>query len=182
LPPLSKAKIRRKNLMDENNNVVNPTTTTQTATPPVDKTFTQKDVDEIVITRLSKERAKIYKQLGIEDESKVEDYKIRVSGYDTLKQEHEALKIEVAKSRKVNALQGLNADDDFTDYLLGKIQGDGDEFIANAKKFLEANPKFKKDTYRQVNASVDVNNGNAYPELDKMTTEQYLAWRAKNKL
>lgn len=169
-------------LMDEIKTVVNPTTEPTPATPPIDKTFTQKDVDEIVITRLSKERSKIYKQLGIEDENKIEDYKLRVNNYDTLKKEHETLKTQVALNKKSNDLRALNVDDDFIDYLLNKVQGEGDEFVEKAKAFLEANPKFKRDTYRTINSSIDINSGNPYPEFDKMTTEQYLAWRAKNKL
>ena len=48
-----------------------------------EKVFTQAQLDEIVINRLGKERARFLKKLGIEDESKLDDIVKKSQEYET---------------------------------------------------------------------------------------------------
>lgn len=148
-----------------------------------EKVFTQAQLDEIVITRLGKERARMLKKLGIEDESQLEDVMMKSAKYDSIKQELDAAQYERQVQNENEQLLKLGADKDFVDYLrLNIVPDEGETFEIAAKKFLESNPKFKVETFKSVNSSVNVNAGSSYPDFNQMSPEQYLAWRAKNKL
>lgn len=147
-----------------------------------EKVFTQAQLDEIVINRLGKERARFLKKLGVEDESKLDEINKKAQEFETLRNEVETLKFQKEKQEKVNVLTKLNADPEFTDYLLERIEvGEGEEYEAKANEYLETHPKFRKEEYTNVDSSITIN-GQSYPDFTKMSTEQYLAWRAKNKL
>lgn len=167
--------------MDENITVVNPATPAPEAQTLTDKTFTQKDVDDIVINRLAKERAKIYKQIGIEEEGKIEEYKNRVKEYETLKQENETFKSERETREYKDKLKKLGADDDFLDFLLTKISKD-EKFEENAQTFLKDNPKFTKEIFKNFDSNLPLTGGSGPVDLSKMSTGEYIAYRAKNKL
>jgi len=148
-----------------------------------EKVFTQTQLDEILVTRLGKERARMLKKLGIEDESQLEDIVMKSSKYESIKQELEKAQHEREVQIKKEQLLKLGADKDFTDYLrLNITPKEGETFEEAAKKFLESNPKFKVETFKSVNSSVNVNAGSSYPDFTQMSPEQYLAWRAKNNL
>jgi len=149
-----------------------------------EKVFTQAQLDEIVVGRLGKEKVRMLKKLGIDDESKIDDILAKANLYESVKSEADSLKQEKLIRTYGDELSALGLDPDFTEYALGKIdKGENlDEFKVNASKFLEANPKFKKDTFKSVNSNLDLGGVEPYPDFEKMTTEQYLKWRAKNKL
>lgn len=149
-----------------------------------EKVFNQAQLDEIVINRLGKERARLLKKLGIEDEAQVEEIVKKAQSYQEAVTKLEQLEQEKLTAQKLDVLAELKADKDFTDYLLSKIEfGDSLEtFKANANKYLEANPRFRTETYKKVDSQVSLNKGSGTPDFENMTTEQYLAWRAKNKL
>lgn len=147
-----------------------------------EKVFTQAQLDEIVINRLGKERARMLKKLGVDDEAKLDDIVKKSQEYETVRSEVETLKLQKVKQEKVNVLTKLNADPEFTDYLIEKVQAAEDEtYEKAAEKYLEAHPKFKNEQFTNVNSSIKIN-GQSYPDFTKMTTQQYLAWREKNKL
>lgn len=158
-------------------------------TPPVEKTFTQKELDDIIVSRLAKESAKhqkkteeLFKKLGVEDESKIEDVVTRIKEYDTYKTKAEQLEAEITKNARFNELRRLNVDDDFLEFALSKVDGETpEEFVENAKKFLETNPKILKDNFRTVSSGLPLD-GEGNVDISKMSTEQYLAWRRQNKL
>lgn len=157
--------------------------------PPVVKTFVQQDVDAIVESRLAKERTKyvnekaeLLKKLGVEDETKIDDVVVKIQEHSVYKTEAETLKAELVKNTRLNELRKLNVDDDFLDYALTKVTGEtNEEFLENAVKFVETNPKIRKDNFITVNSGLSLD-GQGNVDLNKMTTEQYLAYRAKNKL
>jgi hypothetical protein len=149
-----------------------------------EKVFNQAQLDEIVISRLGKERARLLKRLGIEDETQLDDVVKKAQSYQDLAKKVEQFETQKLNAQKLDVLGELKADKDFVDYLLSKIEfGENLEtFKANANKYLEANPRFRTETYKKVDSQVSVSKGTGKPDLENMTTEQYLAWRAKNKL
>ena len=147
-----------------------------------EKVFTQAQLDEIVINRLGKERARFLKKLGIEDESKLDDIVKKSQEYETVRGEVETLKLQKAKQDKVNVLTKSNADPEFTDYLIEKIEvAEGETYEQAVEKYLEAHPKFRNEQFTSVDSSIKMSGG-SYPDFTKMTTKQYLSWREKNKL
>lgn len=175
--------------MDElKNEVVNPSTEEVVADPSVDrtveveveKTFTQKELDEIISARLGKERNKLYKKLGITDENEIDTINERVSKYEELEKQNKELLAERQKTANENVVKKLNVDDDFVDYVLTKVQP-GEKFEERLQEFVKNNPKILKDNYRDVNSSLNLNGGSDKP-IEEMTTQEYLAYRAKNNL
>jgi len=148
-----------------------------------EKVFTQAQLDEILVTRLGKERARMLKKLGIEDEGALDSILEKSTKYESLKEELDKIRNEQVIQKNRNTLLELGADKDFIDYLrLNVVPEEGETFEVAAKKFLESNPKFKVETFKNVNSSVNVNAGSSYPDFTQMSPDQYLAWRAKNKL
>lgn len=148
-----------------------------------DKVFTQAQLDEIVVNRLSKERSRVLKKLGIEDENQIDTIIQRSTEYDNILKENITLKKEKTLSERKQVLSSLNADSEFTDYLLQTI-GDAEnleEYTTKAKEYLDSHPKFVKEQFANINSSVNIK-GESYPDFSSMTPEQYLAWRANNKL
>lgn len=156
--------------------------TQETQVGEKEKVFTQAQLDEIVINRLGKERARFLKKLGVDDESKLDEIVKKAQDFEVVRSEVETLKLQKEKQEKVNVLTKLNADPEFTDYLLEKIEvGEGENYEAKVKEYLESHPKFVKEEFSNVNSSITIN-GKSYPDFTNMTTEQYLAWRKENKL
>lgn len=148
-----------------------------------EKTFTQKELDEIIVTRLAKEQAKaqkkldeLYQKLGVSDETKIDEVVVKSKKHDELLIEITNLKEQQEKAGYEAELRKLNVDDDFIDFVLTKVEK-GDDFVKNAKEYLEKNPKVLKDTFRRMNSGLDLNGGSA-PDFANMSTEEYLRWRA----
>lgn len=163
---------------------VTESTTQKTQVVEKEKVFTQAQLDEIVVTRLGKEKARMLKKLGIDDESKLDEIVEKAKLFENVKTEAEMLKKEKELRSYQDKLNALGIDPDFSEYVLSKVdKGENlEEFEVNAKSFLEANPKFKKDTFKKVDSSLNLGSAEPYPDFEKMSVDQYLAWRAKNKL
>lgn len=148
------------------------------------KTFTQDELNEHITNRLGKEKVRILKRLGIEDEQQIDEIIKKSNEFDTLKAENEQFKAEKENAKYEKALTSVDADPTFVEFLMGKIdKGENiEQFTENAKAYLEANPKFKTENFSNMDSSLNVKNGSTYPDFTKMTTAQYLAWRAKNPL
>jgi len=174
----------------EKSATVEPVKTTESAVETItkveakEKVFTQAQLDEIVVGRLGKEKVRMLKKLGIDDESKIDDILSKANLYDSVKSEADSLKQEKLIRTYGDELSALGVDSDFIEFVLGKVdKGENlEQFKVNATKFVEENPKFKKDTFKTVNSNLDLGGVEAYPDFEKMTTEQYLKWREKNKL
>jgi predicted Fe-Mo cluster-binding NifX family protein len=148
------------------------------------KMLTQDEVNEIIATRLGKEKMRMLKKFGVEDESKIDDIIKRNTEYDTIQKENQELKSKIELNKKTDVLRKLDADDTFIDFILSKVEnGESMEnFEENAKVFLEANPKLKKESFTSVNSGLNLSGNAAYPDFANMTTQQYLSWRKKNNL
>lgn len=156
--------------------------TQKTEVEEKEKVFTQAQLDEIVINRLGKERARFLKKLGVDDESKLDEVVKKAQDFEVVRSEVETLKLQKEKQEKVNVLTKLNVDPEFTEYLIEKVEvAEGDTYEQALEKYLEEHPKFKNEEFKSVNSSIKMS-GESYPDFTKMTTEQYLAWREKNKL
>jgi hypothetical protein len=152
-------------------------------TPKTDvepKTFTQQELDDIIVSRLAKERQRYLKKLGLEDEAQLDTYANKVKTYDEIEKENQALKTEKQKMEATAVLNNLGVDPDFIDFVYTNVEK-GENFEENAKKYLEQHPKMKRETYQSVNSSLGLSGGNM-PDINKMSTEEYLKWRANNKL
>lgn len=148
-----------------------------------EKVFTQAQLDEILLNRLGKERQRMLKKLGVEDESALDSILEKSSKYDSLREELDAVQYERQAQSEREQLLKLGADKDFVDFLrVNVVPKEEQTFEEAAKEFLESNPKFKVETYKNVSSSVNVNAGSSYPDFTQMTPEQYLKWRANNKL
>lgn len=152
-------------------------------TPETDvepKTFTQQELDDIIVSRLAKERQRYLKKLGLEDEAQLDAYAKKVKTYDEIVKENEALKTEKEKMEATAVLNKLGVDPDFLEFVYTNVEK-GENFEDNAKKYLETHPKMKRETYQSVNSSLGLSGGNM-PDFENMSTEEYLKWRANNKL
>jgi len=149
-----------------------------------DKTFNQDELNDIIGNRLSKEKIRMLKKLGITDEAEIDAILLKSKDYDTVKAENDTFKSEKEKKGYTDELNDLKASPEFTEFLLTKIdKGENlEEFKTNATAYLVANPKFLSESFKAIDSSINVNKGGAYPDFANMTTDQYLAWRAKNKL
>lgn len=148
-----------------------------------DKVFTQAQLDEILLNRLAKERQRMLKKLGVEDETHLDSIVEKSSKFEELQNELDSLRYEQTVNKQKETLINIGADKDFLDFLrLNVVPDEGQEFEEAAKEYLEKHPRFKVETYKNVNSSVNVNQGSSYPDFNQMTPEQYIAWRAKNKL
>lgn len=142
-------------------NVETETTTTENvennSEQVVEKTFTQKEVNDIVEKRLAKERKGIPSKEEMENYNKwKESQKTQQDKYDEL------VKKDGEKDNTISTLQreneilraGITDSDDveFILYKVGKMDGD---FSDNLKNYLADNPKYTK---KQEQKATDVEN------------------------
>jgi hypothetical protein len=149
-----------------------------------EKVFTQAQLDEIVVNRLGKEKLRMLKKLGIEDENQIDPIVEKYKQFETIDQELKQLKLEKEQRLYKDTLMSIDVDPDFLEFVMSKIdKGENlEDFKDNAKIYLEQNPKFKKESFKQVNSGLNLAGREVYPDFESMTTDQYLKWRAKNKL
>jgi hypothetical protein len=164
--------------------VVTPTTPIVTpVTPPNPapaKTFSQEDVDNIVTTRLAKERAKYLKKFGVEDDGKLDEVLAKATAHDQLFKENADLKAEKLNAAYEKELtDGLKVDGAFLKFALTQIDKGKtiDEFRANAKAFIAANPKMLKEAYTGFQSGPNLNGTANEAMPDPKNTEAYLRWR-----
>lgn len=138
--------------MEENKNtdlqekeVVNPATET--------KTFTQEQVDEIVIKRLEKQSKSIYKKLGINGEDDINSLLEKVSNHDNLLKQVESLTLENNNYKKADLERGYKAqlsdvDEEYQDVVFSKIQPleneKNEEYKERVNAYLKEHPKLAK--------------------------------------
>lgn len=154
-----------------------PSEETETTEP---KTFTQQELDEIIVSRLAKERQRFIKKLGLEDEGQLDDYVKKAKSYDEVLKENLTLKSEKQKMEATAILNDLGVDPDFIEFVFTNVEK-GENFEKNAKAFLEKHPKMMRDNYKSVNSSLGLTGG-TLPDIENMTSEEYLKWRSQNKL
>ena len=144
-------------------NVETETTTTTTeqvennSEQVVEKTFTQKEVNDIVEKRLAKERKGIPSKEEMENYNKwKESQKTQQDKYDELVKKDGEKDNTISNLQRENEIlrAGITDSDDveFILYKVGKMDGD---FSDNLKNYLADNPKYTK---RQEQKATDVEN------------------------
>jgi coenzyme F420-reducing hydrogenase delta subunit len=150
---------------------------------PVDSgksTFTQEQIDEIVSKRLAEQKTKFYSKLGVNDEKEIDIILTNHKKYDTISKELTELNEKEKVSSYKSTLKTLGIEDDLVDFVLTKIPQD-EKFEDTAKEFVKANPKYLKETFTKMNSVINLD-GTTQKDISKMTSAEYLEWRAKNKL
>ncbi len=150
-------------------------------------TFTQEQLNEIVTTRLAKEKAKhdtkikeVLGKLGIENEDKIEEVVGTLAKYKDLEVKYNEQSANLAKKDRFEKISKAGVDADFVEFVDAKLKG-SEQFDEALVNFVTENPKYTKEVFAKVNSSIELGERNKV-DLSKMTTEEYLAWRAKNKL
>lgn len=142
-------------------NVETETTTTEqvenNSVQVVEKTFTQKEVNDIVEKRLAKERKGIPSKEEMENYNKwKESQKTQQDKYDELVKKDGEKDNTISNLQRENEIlrAGITDSDDveFILYKVGKMDGD---FSDNLKNYLADNPKYTK---KQEQKATDVEN------------------------
>lgn len=150
--------------------VVNPATEV--------KTFTQEQVDEIVIKRLEKQSKSIYKKLGINGEEEITSLLDKVSNHDNLVKQVESLTLENQNYKKADLERGYKAqlsdvDEEYQDVVFSKLQPleneKNEEYKERVNAYLKEHPKLAKGSVvGQIGTTpkLDGNQGNS--ELNQL--------------
>ena len=146
----------------------------------VGKTFTQEELDNIVVNRLAKERNKYLKKFGVEDETKIDEIISKSAKAEILEKELNVLKNERETLEYKNILNKMNVDENFVDYILTKVEK-GEKFAESAKTFVEANPKLLKENFVPVKTNLQLDGSGNEVDPSKMTPAEYKAWRFSKK-
>lgn len=153
---------------------------------PTPKTFTQEEVNEMIVSRLSRENAKWLKLLGVEKKEDVEALVNNAKAHGELKAQFD----ELTKERDELVLEKTNASykrvaekyTDEVDYVFSKVAPEKDEKIEDYEKrvseFLNEHPSFlKSDKNGKAKISSTIiyqNQGNAKVEsLKSALAERY---------
>lgn len=151
------------------------------ATPPAQRTYNHDELNGIIGDRLAKERTKIYKLLGVDDE---DGLKTMATQLKTLTEENEQLKTqneqyinEKTLTEKKNQLTEAGIDPDFMDVAIAKWDGKQE-----LTKFVEENPKLTKayfesqgGDFKGTGTSLDIKGGKT-PDITKMTTAEFMEY------
>ena len=132
---------------------------------PIEKTFTQKEVNEIVKNRLDRER----KKYPNDEELKVfnqwkESQQSEQDKYQDLNNRYEELKKEYVTYKNYNLVKNENVNELFIDFVIDKVSKQDGDFDENLKVFKKHNPQFF-DTNKFIKLSTS-------PELENNKKEE----------
>lgn len=150
--------------MEENNNVVDTTTAD---IPAAEKTFTQKELDDVVKTRLAKSEKALYSKLGINGKDELETLLAKLSDYETVKSNNSELLEKVtrlegekSKSQYMRIIEKANVDDEVMELVYTKVAPTKDEKVEDYTKrvqnYLSDHPNFIRGGTSTINTSVDL--------------------------
>jgi hypothetical protein len=150
--------------MEENENVV---TTTATDIPAVEKTFTQKELDDVVKTRLAKSEKAIYSKLGINGKEDLDGLLAKLTDYDTIKTSNSELLEKVtrlegekSKSQYMRIIEKADVDEEVMDLVYTKVAPTKDEKLEDysnrVQEYLNSHPNFIKGNTSVISTSVDL--------------------------
>lgn len=110
-----------------------------------EKTFTQKQVDDLIKARLERRTKSLLKRYGVETSEELDDLVGKSQAYDVMKERYENIKLENAQLKERNAFltKGVNPDreDDIRAHFKGKEIEFNEENLA---KELETHPEWLK--------------------------------------
>ena len=93
---------------------VEKTNIQETKVEEKDKVFTQAQLDEILLNRLAKERQRMLKKLGVEDEIHLDSIVEKSSKFEELQSELDSLRYEQTVNKEKETLINVGADKDFS--------------------------------------------------------------------
>lgn len=99
-----------------------------TPEPTETKTFTQEMVDEIVRSRLERDRKATYKRYGVEDKEGLDTLIGKAQSYDVMKERYEGMKAEVSATREKMAFMSNNINPAREEDVRAYFKGKGIEF------------------------------------------------------
>ena len=145
--------------MDENTNVsVNPTE---------EKKFSQKELDDIVVARLSKSEKSLLSKLGLGSKDEIESLVERIKDYDVVKSRNGELETQVAsltsertKSQYLRVIEKQNVDDEVIELVYSKVEPKKDEKVDDYKvrveEYLANHTNFIKGSLTVINTSANL--------------------------
>lgn len=156
--------------MEETNNVVE---TTATDIPAVEKTFTQRELDDVVKTRLAKSEKAIYSKLGINSKDEFESLIAKLTDYDTIKSSNSELLEKVtrlegekSKSQYMRVIEKANVDEEVMDLVYTKVAPTKDEkiedYATRVQDYLKNHSNFIKGNTSTISTSVDLTGKTTY--------------------
>ena len=144
--------------MDENLN---------NSTNPVEKTFTQDEVNDMILKRLSKSEKSFLTKLGIENKEDIDGLVSKLKDYDSIKSKHDELLNQVnsltgekLKSQYTRVIEKQNVEDDLIEFVYSKVEPTKDEKVEDYKTRVEAylanHTNYIKGNLQTINTSVDL--------------------------
>jgi hypothetical protein len=153
-------KTEEKELMENKEKAVTPTELEEVE--KVEKTLTQKEVDELIIERVKRERDKFAKDLGIGEDFNKEEYKKYKEFIDNQKSASEKLMEENAKLKQEKELALLEVRN-------SKIERTTEELL----KELEVDTKYVKTILKLANVDVEeISRETLKPIIEKVIEEE----------
>lgn len=140
----------------------------------IEKTFTQKEVNEIVKSRLDRERKKYPNEEDLKAFTKwKESQQSEQEKYQELSSKYESLQKEYISYKNYNLVKNENVNELFVDFIIDKVSSQDGDFEENLKVFKKSNPQFF-DTNRFIKMSTSPNlESNKKEESKKTVLKKY---------
>lgn len=129
----------------------------ETTQEPAQKTFTQKEVNEIIKSRLERERKKFPSEddlKGYQDWKKAQQ--TEQEKYQELNNQYNELKKEYTTFKNYNLVKNENVNEMFIEFIIDKVSKQDGDFEENLKVFKKENPQFF-DTNKFIKMSTSPN-------------------------
>ena len=129
----------------------------ETTQEPAQKTFTQKEVNEIIKSRLERERKKFPSEddlKGYQDWKKAQQ--TEQEKYQELNNQYNELKKEYTTFKNYNLVKNENVNEMFIEFIIDKVSKQDGDFEENLKVFKKSNPQFF-DTNKFIKMSTSPN-------------------------
>lgn len=117
-------------------------------------------------------------KLGIEDESKIDDFVSELEKLKEVEQTNAQLLAEKKTNEQLSKLKDLGISDKFAKYVLNEI-GEVENFDEAVSEYAKNNPQFTAEVYQKIDASADLSGGTRKRLEDITDTEEYIREREK---
>jgi hypothetical protein len=117
------------------------------------------------------------------EKDKYKDYDAIKADNEKIKKEHEELLNEKKKNDNLKVLDEVGVDKDFQEFVLGKIEvPEGKELKEIATEYIKANPKYSKETFKNINTQLPLDGSGGKIDISKMPTDEYIKARRKGEI